>query len=428
MAMGWYCYYYDAIYPGVVMPKTRRQYAGGAVASTLSSSVAASSVTTFNISSATGWPSSAGVPLFVVVSPQTSSEEKMSVTISGTTLTVVSRGVDGTTAASHSSGATIYPVFTATDADEANELTAKYATQGSIVYQGASTFAELGLGTSGYPLVAGASAPAYSQLTATGIADGAVTSAKILNNTIVEGDIADGAITSAKILNNTIVLADLATALQAFLVPVGTIAMWGGSSAPTGWLLCDGTSTSGYTTLAGIVGATTPDMRGRFPIGDNSTLTLLGTGGSLTIAEGNLPSHSHTFSATSGAMNQNATLSHGVNDAGHNHGGVTETQNIAHIHYNAAEGTTATSHTHNDSGNAGSINVGTGQTTGTDTTDGMVSGENHSHVINSANAGITVNNHDVSHTHSVSGTTGTVGSGTAYYPPHLVVNYIIKHD
>jgi microcystin-dependent protein len=409
------------------MPKTRRQYAGGAVASTLGSSVAATGVTAFTIVSATGWPSSAGVPLFVVVSPQTSSEEKMSVTISGTTLTVVSRGVDGTTAASHSSGATIYPVFTATDADEANELTAKYANPGSIVYQGASTFTELGLGTSGYPLVAGASAPAYSQLTATGIADGAVTSAKILNGTIVEGDIADGAITSAKILNNTIVLADLATALQAFLVPVGTIAMWGGLSAPTGWLLCDGTSTSGYTTLAGIVGATTPDMRGRFAIGDNATLTLLGTGGSLKVTEANLPSHRHTFSATSGAMNQNATLSHTVNDPSHGH--IINSTDISHIHYNAAEGTTSTAHTHNDSGNAGSINTGSGQTTGTDTTDGMTAGEFHSHTGQAAITGITVNNHDVSHTHTVSGDTGTgSGSGTDYYPPHLVVNYIIKHD
>jgi microcystin-dependent protein len=42
--------------------------------------------------------------------------------------------------------------------------------------------------------------------------------------------------------------------------------------------------------------------------------------------------------------------------------------------------------------------------------------------------GITVANHDVSHTHSVSGTTGSTGSGTAYYQPYLVVNYIIKHD
>ena len=170
-------------------------------------------------------------------------------------------------------------------------------------------------------------------------------------------------------------------------------------------------------------------MKGRFPIGDNASLNLLGTGGSLTIAEGNLPSHSHTFSATSGAMNQNATLGHGVNETAHNHGGTTQSQNIAHIHYNAAEGTTATAHTHNDSGNAGSINTGAGQTTGTDTTDGMTSNENHSHVIDAGLTNITVNNHDVSHTHSVSGTTGTgSGSGTDYYPPYLVVNYIIKHD
>ena len=360
------------------MPKTRRQYAGGAVASTLSSSVAASGVATFNIASATGWPNSAGVPLFVVVSPQTSSEEKMSVTISGTTLTVVSRGVDGTTAASHASGATIYPVFTATDADEANELTAKYTTQGSIVYQGASTFTELALGTSGYPLVAGASAPAYSQLTATGIADGAVTSAKILNGTIV--------------------LADLAAALQAFLVPVGTIAMWGGASAPTGWLLCNGTSTSGYTTLAGIVGATTPDMRGRFPIGDNATLTLLGTGGSLTIAEANLPSHTHTFSATSGAMSANASPSHSITDPGH-------------------------SHTIDTSDNF------TGAAVGVAEPGSFVITTDEPNVVNSAVTGISIAAHDIAHTHSVSGTTGNgSGSGTDYYPPYLVVNYIIKHD
>ena len=79
-----------------------------------------------------------------------------------------------------------------------------------------------------------------------------------------------GQVATAGIADSSVTLAKLATALQNFLVPVGTIAMWGGSAAPTGWLLCDGTSTTGYTTLAGIIGATTPDMRGRFPIGDNS--------------------------------------------------------------------------------------------------------------------------------------------------------------
>jgi hypothetical protein len=49
-------------------------------------------------------------------------------------------------------------------------------------------------------------------------------------------------------------------------------------------------------------------------------------------------------------------------------------------------------------------------------------------VVNSAVTGISIAAHDIAHTHSVSGTTGTVGSGTDYYQPHLVVNYIIKHD
>lgn len=407
------------------MPKTRRQYAGGAVASTLGSSVAASGVTAFTIASATGWPSSAGVPLFVVVSPQTSSEEKMSVTISGTTLTVVSRGVDGTTASSHASGATIYPVFTATDADEANELTAKYANAGSIVYQGASTFTELALGTSGYPLVAGASAPAYSQLTVTGIADGAVTAAKILDGTVGASELASNAVTTAKILDANVTLAKLAAAVANALVPVGTIAAYAGTSAPTGWLLCNGDAFSAATypslyTLLGNV-ATTPDMKGRFPIGDNASLNLLGTGGSLKITEPNLPSHSHIFSATSSAMNQNATLNHTVNDGQHTHyiNPVGE-----HLHDDVREGSVNT-HNHNTDGTAGSVGTG-GSGLGSDVTAG---GGAHRHDADPSSANISVNPHDVSHTHSVSGTTGTgSGSGTDYYPPYLVVNYIIKHD
>ncbi len=359
------------------MPKTRRQYAGGAVATTLSSSVAASGVTTFNIVANTGWPSSAGVPLFVVVSPQTSSEEKMSVTISGTTLTVVSRGVDGTTAASHSSGANIYPVFTATDADEANELTAKYATQGSIVYQGASTFTELALGTSGYPLVAGASAPAYSQLTATGIADNAVTAAKILAGAVGTSEIADANVTLAK----------LASAVANALVPVGTIAAYAGDTAPTGWLLCNGTSTSGYTSLANLVGATTPDMRGRFPIGDNATLTLLGTGGSLTITANNLPAHSHPNTAT-------ASTSVSVSDPGHSH--TIDTFDPA----------------------AGGSQIGA-----PDPAYGANTGD-EANVVNTATTGITAS---ATTTVTMTNANNTT-TASDYYPPHLVVNYIIKHD
>lgn len=361
------------------MPKTRRKYKGNATATTVPAGLSAGA-TSCVLGAATGWPTSG--PFYVVVDPGLSTEEKVLVgSISGTTISSLTRGVDDTTDQNHAAGCSIYPVFTAVDADEANELTSTYANQGGIVYQGASTFAQLGIGTAAQVLKvnSGATAPEWGQVATAGIADSAVTSAKI----------ADG----------TIVLADLAAALQAFLVPVGTIAMYGGASAPTGWLLCDGTSTTGYASLAAIVGANTPDLRGRFAIGDNASLTLLGTGGSATIAEANLPSHTHTFSATSGAMSANATLTHSVTDPGHVH---TINGQEAYVDQLAGDSLKVL---------AATIALSTyTEDTASNTT------------------GITVGNHDVSHTHSVSGTTGSTGSGTAYYQPYLVVNYIIKHD
>ena len=112
------------------------------------------------------------------------------------------------------------------DFDEANELTAKYATQGSIVYQGASTFTERTIGTANQVLKvnSGATAPEWGQVATAGIADSAVTSAKIADGTIVAGDIADGAITSAKILDGTIATGDLAdSAVTSAKIADGTI-------------------------------------------------------------------------------------------------------------------------------------------------------------------------------------------------------------
>jgi hypothetical protein len=102
----------------------RRGYAGGAVRTTLTASIASSGGGTVTIASATGWPDgSGGAKFHIVVDPGNSSEEKILVdSRSGTTLTFSSggRGADGTLATSHSSGATIWLVFTAVDADEAN--------------------------------------------------------------------------------------------------------------------------------------------------------------------------------------------------------------------------------------------------------------------------------------------------------------------
>jgi microcystin-dependent protein len=247
----------------------------------------------------------------VVVAPGTAQEEKMCVTLSGATLTVVDpavastsasangRGVDDTTARSAiAGGAVVYPVFTATDADEANELTSTYSAQGHIVYQGASTFAGLGIGTAGQALKvnSGATAPEWGQISAAGLADGGVEFAK------------------------------LAAAVQALLVPAGTVSSFAGANAPTGWLLCHGqaVSKSTYAALYSVLGPNAfgtdtasdfylPDLRGRVvagqdDMGGTSANRLTGqtggvngdvfgaTGGAEThtLTEAQMPSHTHT--------------------------------------------------------------------------------------------------------------------------------------
>jgi|688.fasta_scaffold264430_3 microcystin-dependent protein len=93
-----------------------------------------------------------------------------------------------------------------------------------------------------------------------------------------------------------------ATVAGLSVTPTGAIIMYGASAAPTGWLLCNGQSTSGYPALAAIVGATVPDLRGRAPIGygQGSGLTNRTTIGANTgfethtLIESEMPLHNHS--------------------------------------------------------------------------------------------------------------------------------------
>jgi hypothetical protein len=229
------------------MAKTRRAYSGNAAATTISSGISAID-TSITITAATGWPS--GAPFHVVLDPGTAAEEKILVTRSSTTLTVSgSRGADDTSASSHSAGAVIYPVFTAVDANEANLLASTLTTQGDMLYHGASDFARVAIGTAAQVLKvnAGATAPEWGQIATAGIADSAVTSAKIADGTIVAGDLADGAVTSAKILDGTIATGDIADgAITSAKILDGTIATGDlADSAVTSAKIADGTIVAG---------------------------------------------------------------------------------------------------------------------------------------------------------------------------------------
>lgn len=135
---------------------TRRQYKGAAVATTTTNSLNTSD-TSVSLAATTGWPSTASVPFYVVIDPGTSAEEKCLATISGSTLTLT-RAQDDTTASSHSSGATIYPVFTAKDANEANEVAAKLTTKGDLLVTDGSSINRLAVGSNFQVLGASSSA------------------------------------------------------------------------------------------------------------------------------------------------------------------------------------------------------------------------------------------------------------------------------
>jgi hypothetical protein len=179
------------------MAKTRRKYKGNATPATISAGLSTGAVSAV-ISASTGWPTSG--PFYCVVDPGTSAEEKILVgSISGTTISSITRGVDDTSDQNHASGCTIYPVFTAIDADEANELTSTYTTRGDIVYHGASTFARLAVGSADQVLKTNGTDPSWGQVGENGIADNAVTAAKIATNAVGSDEIASNAVGVAEI-------------------------------------------------------------------------------------------------------------------------------------------------------------------------------------------------------------------------------------
>lgn len=181
--------------------------------------------------------------------------------------------------------------------------------------------------------------------------------------------------------------------------PAGIISAFGGTSAPTGWLLCDGSAISrtGYAALFAAIGtaygygdnSTTfniPDLRGQFLRGvtgassndpDASTRTAMNTGGNTGNAVGSVQASQF---------------------ASHNHTGATGVpSSIAHYHTYPTDG---------DNGNQNNNRAANGNGTG----------GTHTNTVSSA-----VDQGLGSHTHTISSQ-----GGNQTNPINAYVNFIIK--
>jgi hypothetical protein len=167
---------------------TRRSYAGAAPACSLTNAITSSDTTATLTGDVSNWNNTANGSFYMVIDPGLSTEEKVLVdTRSGSSLSSITRGVDGTTAAAHNAGATCYPVFTATDADQANKVASTLTTKGDLLVTTGSVLDRLAVGTNDYSLLADSSATngvAWKQIPAAGLASDSVTKAKIADRAV----------------------------------------------------------------------------------------------------------------------------------------------------------------------------------------------------------------------------------------------------
>ena len=121
-----------------------------------------------------------------------------------------------------------------------------------------------------------------------------------------------GAFVRVSVQENTYVLDSVLSSPSASLVPVGCVLPYAGSAAPTGWLICDGStfSSTTYPALYAVLGSTTlPDMRDRVVIGKSGTKGLNSTGGAadVTLARANVPPHYHATGFTGATIKEPAS-------------------------------------------------------------------------------------------------------------------------
>jgi microcystin-dependent protein len=277
--------------------------------------------------------------------------------------------------------------------------------------------------------------------------------------------------------NNSVSLSALSPTVREALAPTGSIMAFAGSTAPAGWLLCDGAPyfSAMYSALFAVIGNQynnsagqvsppagqfrVPILQGRIAVGLDAGQTefdqLGETGGAKTVtlsdAQSGLVAHSHTVNVSGTSDPNNASHDHAQQGAfgtsgqnlDHFHSGTTAA-NGTHDHSIDVQGMATQSHAHSSTtldSVAGKPNPSTGSSVGTRSP--IDSDGSHTHFINTNG---TSNDH--AHSVTLSGSTGTqsanhahpfAGTGTANtvaganasqahqnLQPYIVTNYIIK--
>ena len=251
--------------------------------------------------------------------------------------------------------------------------------------------------------------------------------------TWVKPDIGGDASNWGNVLNSTLDEIDsVVWANQQAGLPIGSVAMFAGATAPVNWLICDGSSlaTAGtYAGLFGIIGYTyggsagnfnLPNLLGAFPLGAG-TVGLGGTGGEAAhaLSVGELAVHAHVVEQT--------PHSHSAYQNAHNHTIVTGNHSHA-IH------TGAHSHTyiHTDANHSGIAQGGSlvgaftdntstvGDLGGNTDTAGNLGGYTDTQA---PGVGVSANYANINNN-----ATDNAGSGAAHnnLPPYVALNFIIR--
>jgi microcystin-dependent protein len=329
-----------------------RFYSSVATEKTVATNALTNTSTSITFSDKIGLPTA---PFTMVLEPDTAYEEIITCTVNtaGNTYTIL-RGEEQTTAVAHSIGATARHMITARDLTATQthyDATAAHfvaGVSGAVVGTvGAQTLTNKTLTspTINTPTITSASitTATISNATLTGtlaLPSGSVTGTMIADGTITNADInAAAGIAASKIAvggaAGSIALGTSASAITAdsktvsaaevgYLdgvtspiqtqittnTPVGTIIMYGASTAPTGWLLCNGaTIPTEHTALRALVGNTTPDLMGRVPVGygngsgltNRSTLFFQDGFENVTLTTAQIPSHQHGTAIAGGS-------------------------------------------------------------------------------------------------------------------------------